>query len=56
MDIAQMSISLSQSNVMAQASTSVAKKAMNVAETQMQGLLEMMPQAPSFGHTLDIRV
>ena len=54
MDIAQMSIALSQSKVAQQASISVAKKAMNVTETQMQGLVEMMQQAPS-NHRLDIR-
>lgn len=56
MDIASMSMALAQSNVMVQASTSVAKKAMDATEVQMQNLLEMMPQAPSFGHSLDIRV
>ena len=54
MDIAQMSIALSQNKAMTQASVSVAKKAMDVTETQMQGLMEMMPQAPS-SHRLDIR-
>lgn len=55
LDIASMSMALGQNSVMVQASISVAKKAMDASETQMQGLLEMMPQAPSFGHSLDIR-
>ena len=56
MDIAAMSMAFAQSQVMVAASTSVTKKAMDAAETQMQGIIEMMPQAPSFGHSLDIRV
>lgn len=54
MDIAQLSINMSQNKVVQQASISVAKKAMDATEVQMQGLLEMMPQAPSNAR-LDIR-
>lgn len=58
MDIAAMSMGFAQSNVALQASMSVTKKTMDVAETQMQGIVEMMQAVtpPSFGHTLDIRV
>ncbi len=57
MDIAALSMSLASANVMQQASLAVTKKSMDVTETQMQGLLEMMNStpAPSFGHKLDIR-
>lgn len=51
MDIAQLSINMSQNKVAQQASVSVVKKAMDVTETQMQGVMEMMPS----NHRLDIR-
>lgn len=51
-----MSMAMSQSAVMQQASLAVTKKAMDVAEVQMQGLVDMMKGVPSFGHQLDIRV
>lgn len=55
MDIAAMSMAMSQSKVMQQASLSVTKKAMDVAEVQMQGIVDMMKGAsPSFGR-MDIR-
>lgn len=57
MDIAAMSMAFSQAKVMQQASISVTKKAMDFAETQMQGIVDMMQGASaSFGHSLDIRV
>lgn len=58
MDIAAMSMSLASSDLMFKASMAVTKKTMDVTETQMQGLLDMMKTAtpPSFGHKLDIRV
>ncbi len=57
MDIASLSMALSQANVMQQVSISVTKNAMDVAEVQTQGLIDMMQQAspPSFGHQMDIR-
>lgn len=57
MDIAALSMRVSANNVMQQASLSVTKKAMNLAEQQMQGFVDMMNQASpvSFGHQLDIR-
>ncbi|MGD9559404.1 MAG: YjfB family protein [Oscillospiraceae bacterium] len=56
MDIAAMSMALSQAKVAQQASVSVTKKAMDLAEVQMQGIVDMMQQAaPAFGHQLDIR-
>lgn len=56
MDIASMSMALSQAKVMQQVSLSMQSKAMDVAETQMQGIVEMMQAStPSFGHQLDIR-
>lgn len=55
MDIASMSMALSQAKVMQQVSLSMQKNAMNVVETQMQGVVEMMQATPSFGHALDIR-
>lgn len=58
MDIAAFSMAMASSNVMQQASLAVTKHAMDVSETQMQGLVDMMQTAspaPSFGHTLDIR-
>lgn len=56
MDIAAMSSAMAQSNLMLQVSVSVTSKAMDVAEVQMQGLIDMMQAAspPSFGHRLDI--
>lgn len=57
MDIAAMSMQMAQANLMQQVSTSVTKKAMDIAEVQMQGIVDMMQgQTPSFGHSLDIRV
>ena len=57
MDIAAMSMALSQMQVQQQASISVSKKAMDMAEVQMQGIVDMMRSAapPSFGQRLDIR-
>lgn len=55
MDIAAMSMAMSQSSVQQQASVSVMKKSMDAAETQMNALLEMMPSTPSFGHVLNTR-
>ena len=54
MDIAAMSVALSQNKVMQQASVSVAKKAMDAAEVQMQGVVQMMQGAS--GQHLDIKV
>lgn len=34
----------------------VTKKIMDTQELQAQALLELMATAPSFGHTMDIRV
>ena len=56
MSLAAMSTSLAQNKVMQQAAISVAKKAMDAQEIQMQGIVEMMGGTPSFGHALDIRV
>lgn len=58
MDIPAVSMSLAKNDVLQQASLSVAKKSMDLVDNQMQGLLEMIQPAPapSFGHTLDIRV
>ena len=57
MDIASMSMAMAQSNLMQQVSLSVTKKAMDVSEVQMDGLIDMMQSAsPSFGHRLDISV
>lgn len=57
MDIAAMSMGMAQSNLMQQVSVSVTKKAMDQAEVQMQGIIDMMQGATaSFGHQLDIKV
>lgn len=57
MDIPALSMNMSQNKVMQQAAISITKKTMDVAEVQMQGLIDMMQGAnPSFGHQLDIRV
>lgn len=57
MDIAAMSVGLSQAKAMQTVSTSVTKKAMNVAEVQMQGIVDMMQSsAPNFGHRLNLSV
>lgn len=53
MDIAAMSMALSTNKVMQQASLSVTKKAMDVAENQMQQMVQMMQQSTA---RLDIRV
>lgn len=52
LDIAAMSMSMAQAQVMQQASVSVMKKAMDNTETQMNGIIEMM--APN-QHALDVR-
>lgn len=57
MDIAAMSMGMAQANLAQQVSVSVTKKAMDLAEVQMDGLVDMMrDMTPSFGHSLDIRV
>ncbi len=57
MDIAAMSMALSQSKAMQQASIAITKKAMDFSEVQMQGLTDMMNSAaPPSNHKLDIRV
>lgn len=58
MDIAAMSVAMAQTNVMQQAQVATMKNAMDVAQTQMQGVVDMMEKAtaPSFGHNFDIRV
>lgn len=45
MDIAALSIAMNQSQVKQQASLSVMKSAMNAAETNAAGLIEMMNKA-----------
>lgn len=52
LDIAAMSMSMAQAQVMQQASVSVMKKAMDNTEAQMNGIIEMM--APN-QHALDVR-
>ncbi len=54
-----MSMAMSQAQVMQQANVSVTKKAMDMAEVQMQGIVDMMQSASppaSFGQRMDIRV
>lgn len=57
MDIAAMSISMAQARVQQQASLSITKKAMDMSEIQMQGIIEMMqtvsPDSP--GQVLDVK-
>lgn len=53
MDIAALSMAISQSNTMQQASISVTKKAMDTSETQMKAMVEMMQ---GIGHQLNIKV
>lgn len=53
LDIAAMSMALSQTQVMQQASISVTKKAMDVSENQMQQMVEMMQ---GIGHQLNIKI
>lgn len=55
MDIAAMSMAMSQSSVQQQASLCVMKKTMDQSQMQANALMEMMPSAPSFGHRLDVR-
>lgn len=56
MDIASLSMALSQAKAMQQVSLSMQKKSMDVVETQMQGVVEMMQAAtPASGHRMDIR-
>ncbi len=55
MDIAAMSMAYSQAQVMQQVSLAVTDKAMDITETQMQGLIEMLPATPAFGQLMDIR-
>lgn len=57
MDIAAMSMSLSQVQTGTAVNFAMAKKVMDTTEVQAAGLIDMMKQAvPSFGHKLDIRV
>lgn len=57
MDIAALSSMMSRSSLATSVTTALTKNAMDVAEQQMQGVVNMMQQAspPSFGHVLDIR-
>ncbi len=57
MDIAGLSVALSQSQTMNKAALAVMGKTMDVTEELAAGLIAMLNQspAPSFGHTLDIR-
>ena len=55
MDIAALSMAMSQSNVQQQASLCVMKKTMDQTSAQTSFIQEMMPPAPSFGHRLDVR-
>ena len=65
MDIAAMSMSLAQFKVQQQVSVSVAKKAMDAAEIQMEGIVEMIddiapaPQvsaSATSGQIIDVKV
>lgn len=62
MDIAAMSVVLNQAQVKQQASLSVLKKAMTSAETNAEGLIEMLNQSvsnsaphPYLGNKIDIQ-
>ena len=55
MDIAAMSMAMSTAKVQQAASLAMTKNAMELQETQAAGLIQMMQQGPSFGHTLDTR-
>lgn len=57
MDIATMSVQMSMTQLHMNAGYALAGKIMDTTQTQAAGLLDMMQQAaPSFGHSLDIRV
>lgn len=56
MDIAAMSMAMSQANVMQQASLAATKNAMEVSRQQMQGVVEMLESVPPPSpHALDVR-
>ncbi|HLS67035.1 MAG TPA: YjfB family protein [Pseudogracilibacillus sp.] len=62
MDIAAMSMALSQANVKQQASLAVMKKAMTTTETNAQGLIDMLNQSvgnnaphPYLGGKVDVK-
>ena len=59
MDIAALSMALANQKVQQQASVSIMKKVMDMAEVQTQGIVDMMEETAlpaSFGHQLDISV
>lgn len=58
MDIAALSMGLSNANVMQQANVSMMKKTMDLQQNQMESLISTIqstPAAPSFGHILNAR-
>ena len=57
MDIAALSISLSQMNVRQEASVLVTKKAMDQAETNSASIVEMLEQSvqPHIGGSIDLK-
>ncbi|NMM61471.1 putative motility protein [Clostridium sp. P21] len=58
MDISALSVAMSQSQVMTQASVSVMKIAMNTCEQNSQNMTEMIEKSanPNLGKNLDIKV
>ncbi|EET88866.1 conserved hypothetical protein [Clostridium carboxidivorans P7] len=58
MDIAALSIAMSQSNVIDQASISLMKMAMNTGKENAQNMIDMLEKSanPNLGQNLDIRV
>lgn len=57
MDIARLSMAMSQANVQQQASLSVMSKAMDQSEAQTDGLIEMLDQTvhPHLGQAIDVK-
>lgn len=58
MDIAELSVAMSQANVMNQASISVMKMAMDTGKENAKGMTDMIEKlaSPNLGQNLDIRV
>lgn len=57
MDIARLSVAMSQANVQQQASLGVMNKVMDQSEAQADGLIKMLDQAahPHLGQAIDVR-
>lgn len=56
MSLASLATAMSHAQTAQSAGLALAKKVMDTQQVQAEGLMELLEAAPSFGHSLDIKV